>query len=184
LFFLTGAGGGLSASATADQPQNITNGTDIAIAGLSFQVFSLTLFFVLTMDYAWRVYKRQDLITPVHAKLRSSLKFHGFLFGLALSFTCVFVRCGYRVAELSSGWGSEIMSHEIEFIVMEGIMIVIATISLNVFHPGFCFGEQFNQEAEKGTMSHVSGKSERSRKSRHSSSALKSESDGSIAEQV
>lgn len=31
------------------------------------------------------------------------------------------------------------MRDEVEFIVLEGAMIVIAVVALTVFHPGYCF---------------------------------------------
>jgi hypothetical protein len=45
----------------------------------------------------------------------------------------------YRIPELTGGWGSELMRDEPEFIVLEGVMIVIAVGALTIFHPGYCF---------------------------------------------
>ena len=45
----------------------------------------------------------------------------------------------YRVAELAGGFDGALANDEVLFEILEGPMIMIATISVTVFHPGFSF---------------------------------------------
>lgn len=79
---LQGAGGGIAATAPLDQSQ-VNLGTDIMIAGLSFQVFSLLLFMVLCADFAIRVRKVPELQrNDEYRHLRRMSLFQGFLLGM------------------------------------------------------------------------------------------------------
>lgn len=52
----------------------------------------------------------------------------------------VFVRCIYRVAELSGGFQGKLANDdEVTYMILEGAMIVIASIALTVPHPGVAF---------------------------------------------
>lgn len=50
----------------------------------------------------------------------------------------------YRVAELAEGFDGTLANNEVLFEILEGPMIMIATISLTVFHPGLSFGSQWS----------------------------------------
>lgn len=69
----------------------------------------------------------------------------------------IFIRCVFRVAELSSGFNGELFNDEVAFMVLEGSvrsrlcyektsadiecrpMIIIASLCLTIFHPGLVF---------------------------------------------
>ena len=40
---------------------------------------------------------------------------------------------------MAFGWGSENQRNELEFMVLDGLMVVIAAISITVVHPGWSF---------------------------------------------
>ena len=42
---------------------------------------------------------------------------------------------------MANGWGNPIMQDETDFIVLDGVMITIATLCLTAFHPGLVFPE-------------------------------------------
>ena len=48
-----------------------------------------------------------------------------------------------RVAELANGFGSKLANEEIPFMVLEGAMIVLATVMMMIFHPGGAFGAKW-----------------------------------------
>jgi RTA1 like protein len=50
------------------------------------------------------------------------------------------IRSCYRVAELSSEFHSTLANNEIDFMVLEGVIIILAISMLTVFHPGCSFG--------------------------------------------
>jgi hypothetical protein len=141
---LQAIGGGI-ASAKTHAKEDPEMGNNIMLAGLAAQVFTLLVFIILALDFAFRTHRRishlgsQNALDPRHAKLRGSGMFKGFLVALCVSTLCIFTRCVYRVAELSEGWQGELIKTQKYFIGLEGIVVIIAVLVLNAFHPGFCF---------------------------------------------
>lgn len=117
---IKGAGGGL-ASVAAQNGTDLTVGDDFQLAGLAFQVASLTLFAALAAEYAFRVYRDQQASAraPTIFKYNSGLMY--FLGALATSWLFIEIRCIYRVIELAGGWGSSLMKKQTDFVVLEGV---------------------------------------------------------------
>lgn len=152
---LQAVGGGI-ASAASHQAKNPKVGNDIMIAGLAFQVVTLFAFIVLVSDFAFRTMKRkravgsEEALDQKHATLRASWAFKGFLIALAFSTLCIFTRSVYRVAELSEGWDGHLMKTQKYFIGLEGAIVSAAVLALNLFHPGLCFREGYEERAGFG----------------------------------
>lgn len=148
---LQAAGGGISASAGTDK--DLANlGTNIMIAGLAFQVFTLTVFIILAADFFFRTWSRMRslgsaALDPRNAALRGSRAFRSFLCALSLSTIFIYIRCIYRVVELSGGWDGKMIKEEGPFIALEGVMIVLACLVLNLAHPGLCFKSGYDNYA-------------------------------------
>lgn len=130
---LQGAGGGL-ASVSSQNDEDPSLGTNIMIAGLSFQVASMALFILLALEYIWRV-RRFEKDTPRLPVSRTKLGLFVGFFSLAV--VCIFIRCIYRVIELSEGWEGELIQNQTIFIVLEGVMVLIAVYALHIGHPAF-----------------------------------------------
>jgi hypothetical protein len=107
---LQGAGGGMSAS-TSGASQT---GVDIALAGLSFQVFTLLVFCGLFADYLIR-YSRSGEAARFGPRPK---RFFAFT---ALAVLLTFIRCAYRVDELSDGYMGPLIRREDLFIGLEGV---------------------------------------------------------------
>jgi len=128
--------------------ESTESGDNIMIAGLAFQVLTLLIFIICCTDFALRTHRRyrqlgaaafdQDVAAQ---KLRGSLLFKGFLAALTIATIGIFWRSVYRVAELSRGWDGPLMYKQNLFIGFEGVMVVVACLVLNVFHPSLCFRE-------------------------------------------
>ena len=58
---------------------------------------------------------------------------------MAIATVCIFIRCVFRVAELSGGFNGDFANNQASFMVLEGLMIVLATIAITAYHPGRCF---------------------------------------------
>lgn len=125
-------------------------GTNIMLAGLGFQVFTLALFMLLCGEYAVRV-ARSAALDTTHAKLRASKKFRGFLAALAVSTACIMVRSVYRVVELAQGWEGALIKNETLFFVLEGVMVTVAVLVFGLLHPGWCFQESYGSSKESQT---------------------------------
>ncbi|MCJ1403836.1 hypothetical protein MMC11_007059 [Xylographa trunciseda] len=137
---LQATGGGLAD--TASTPSAGQSGINIMIAGLSFQVASLTLFVALCVDFAWNVRRARDVRAPLQVSC-SRAKFHVFLYALGLATLTIYIRSCFRVAELQAGFNGALANEEVPFMILEGAMIVIASISLTVAHPGLTFGKSW-----------------------------------------
>jgi len=84
---LQGAGGGIAATAGPRDLSQINLGTNIMIAGLSFQVFSLLLFMVLCADFALRIRKvPEPQRSEEYQALRGTRLFKGFLLSMLINF--------------------------------------------------------------------------------------------------
>lgn len=150
--------GGALASTASHNNEPTETGDRIMIAGLAFQVLTLLIFIIVTLDFALRVVRRRRALGAEHAldqsatavATRRSLRFRGFLAALALATVCIFWRSVFRVAELSQGWDGPLMKRQGLFIGFEGVMIIVACLGLNVFHPSFCFKEMMGAEAQGG----------------------------------
>ena len=135
---LQGAGGGTAA--TADPGSSLQNvGNNLMMAGIVWQVFTLLVFAGLVTDYVLRARARRAEWQPAAIKLTSSLKFQIFVAGLVLSFITIFIRCVFRIGEMANGWGNSIMQDEVDFVVLDSVMITIAALCLTAFHPGWMF---------------------------------------------
>ena len=144
---LQATGGGM-ASVASHNNQPVKTGDNIMIAGLAFQVFTLLLFMGAALDFALRTQRRHRKLgsaaleqDATMSAVRGSWLFKGFIGALTLSTICIFWRCVFRVAELSNGWSGYLMTRQDLFVGFEGVMIVVACLVLNFFHPAFCFKE-------------------------------------------
>lgn len=161
---LQAAGGGL-ASAASHTNKDPSAGNNIMLAGLAFQVFTLLVFIVLAADFGIRTLRRvrelgtTQALDPTHALLRGSRAFQGFLAALAFATLCIFTRSVYRVAELSEGWNGHLIGTQRYFIGLEGAIVGAAMVALNLFHPGLCFREGYEERrwfGKRANVSHVS----------------------------
>ncbi|KAL8685549.1 MAG: hypothetical protein Q9218_007690 [Villophora microphyllina] len=153
---LQALGGGM-ASAASHSNKSPDTGDHIMVTGLAFQVFTLLIFMILCADFVFRTITRMNrmgdaALDPTHKTLRGSTKFRLFLVALALSTICIFIRSVFRVVELGEGWNGALIKNQTLFIVLEGVMVIIAVLVLNLFHPGLCFREGYikKPKAERG----------------------------------
>ena len=93
---------------------------------------------------------KDGALDPTHAKLRESRAFKGFLVALAFCTLCIFTRSVYRVAELSEGWKGHLIQTQKYFIGLEGAIVGVGVLALNVFHPGLCFREGYAERKGLG----------------------------------
>ena len=111
-------GGGLAGSAGSNAGLR-NKGTDLMIAGIVWQVATLIAFSGLVLDYFIRMRKGWDKVDEDARNLLRQKRFRGFVFGVAVAFLAVFLRCIHRIAEMVGGWANPIMRDEVGFMVME-----------------------------------------------------------------
>lgn len=139
--------GGAISSAT-DSMTILAVGTNIMIAGLVFQVFTLIVFGCFAADYAISCYRHRSQFDPATATLRDSWRFRFFIVALWLAYVGILMRCAYRVAELVGGWDNNpILTDEGLFIGLDSVPCGIAPVVLNIWHPGWCFPKETKRSA-------------------------------------
>lgn len=127
---LQAAGGAMSSTSNGDS----SVGVNVALAGLAFQVATLALFVTIVADYAFRS-------RSVWKGFKFPTVFKVFVSFLVLAILTIWIRCCYRVYELSEGYSrdSEALRDEPLFIGLESVMVIIAAYALIVAHPGPVF---------------------------------------------
>ncbi|KAK1967911.1 RTA1 like protein [Colletotrichum sublineola] len=138
-------GGGIAASTPLDNPDMIDVGTNILVAGLSIQVASLFAFSACSLEFLWRVRKNPEMRNPEFIDLVNSKRFKMFLIALFGATACLFVRTVFRSVELSEGFSGKLANQEVEFMVLDGVMIILACLCLSIWHPGNGFGGRWNE---------------------------------------
>ncbi|KAI9828621.1 MAG: hypothetical protein M1832_001724 [Thelocarpon impressellum] len=133
---LQGAGGGTASTADTDAQAKV--GNNLMMAGIVFQVFTLLVFGAISGEFFWRAFKGKTHLNPAKAALRNTLNFKLYIGALTVAFVTLLARCVYRIAEMAGGWRNPIMQSEIDFIILEGVMVLIATFVLTALHPGYC----------------------------------------------
>ncbi|EFY92456.1 RTA1 like protein [Metarhizium acridum] len=125
---LQAAGGAMSSNSNGDDRL----GVNVSMAGLALQVVVLTAFVVCFTDYMVR-YMRSGRARSFGWRLNA------FFLGLASSVLLILARCAYRVAELKDGYNGSLIREETPFIILEGVVIVLAATALCFGHPGLVF---------------------------------------------
>ncbi|KAJ5517772.1 RTA-like protein [Penicillium expansum] len=146
---LQAVGGALSSSSVGSDK----SGEYITLAGLAFQVFTLTIFTAMALDYLFR-YKSYRKSQQVDQRriLSKRLGIFGIFFSASIIF--IFIRCCYRIAELSEGYSGAVFHDEGLFIGLESVMVILAVFALNIAQPGFAFQNR-TQEANAAYGHHV-----------------------------
>ena len=144
---LQGTGGGIAATADTESGQKA--GNNLMMAGIVWQVVTLFAFGALVVDYCLSASRGRNSFTQATVNLISSRNFKLFAGAIVVSYTVIFTRCVYRIAEMAGGWANDIMQDEAGFIVLDGVMCAIAALCLTVFHPGLFFKPMTTYKADK-----------------------------------
>lgn len=128
------------ASAAVDDG-NTATGTHIMVAGIIFQLASITVFVFCAVDFMARVVRRRLL-----QKLTGSVL--PLLAATVLAVLVIYARSIYRTIELLQGWSGYLITHERYFIALDGSMMIIAVGVYNFMHPGWLLPKSHEQKNE------------------------------------
>ncbi|KAM0554944.1 hypothetical protein ACHAPJ_006680 [Fusarium lateritium] len=120
---LQATGGGIAATAGVDNEDTLNLGNNIMMAGIAFQVVTLSIFAILTLLFLVRRVQGSRSAPLAGSALRTwqSIRFRCFIGGLFTAFLTIYIRCVYRIAEMRGGWGNKLMKEEVPFIILEGM---------------------------------------------------------------
>ena len=123
-------GTGMSAkppsSGDADGAARAQLGVHLALFGLAFQLFALTMFLAFFADYLVRYFRAGRAHARAHARDGRQQQILGprakaFVGFLALATLLMVVRAGYRLYELRDGFRGNALKQEAPFIGIEGV---------------------------------------------------------------
>lgn len=208
------AAGGGDAAIKLQMLEDTKPGTHTMVAGIAFQVVLMSLFLYFLFDFMFRVWFRASLHVKFLARNFYDLLFNTSrgqllrqtymndhydphyefiwsrkLFGyfplvLLLSVGFIYIRCLYRLVELSEGWTGFLITHEVYIMTLDALMVFLTVAMFVPFHPGIMMGAGCDALISvKGTyptdVLHGKGNSddEKSLSSRSSKSSKRSSSD-------
>ncbi|KAF4768053.1 hypothetical protein N7455_000068 [Penicillium solitum] len=133
---LQAAGGGDANGAGTDQAM-VETGNNIIIADIAFQVTTMSVCGFLALDFfsASRKHLREDFQGEAVTE-KPQRKVWLILPAEIAAYITVLIRCIYRLPEMAGGWGNGLMQNEMEFLVLDGMMIALACLVFTVVHPG------------------------------------------------
>ncbi|KAI0375049.1 RTA1-domain-containing protein [Pilatotrama ljubarskyi] len=141
-----GVGGGIAGSSIDDQTQ-VDLGGNIMLAGIIFQLTSITIFVILMGEYFFRYLTEkparkpkkdptaEETYVPIRGILTKKMKL--LILSLLLMTFFLVIRSVYRMIELIDGFSGKIIQTEIYFNIFDGGMVVCAIYTLNILHPGW-----------------------------------------------
>jgi hypothetical protein len=59
---------------------------------------------------------------------------------LGLATTCLFIRTVFRSVELSEGFSGKLANSQVQFMILDGAMVIMTGTCLTILHPGIGFG--------------------------------------------
>ncbi|TGO82808.1 hypothetical protein BPOR_0754g00030 [Botrytis porri] len=137
---LQAAGGAIADTAATGAGMN--SGTNILVAGLSFQLFGLILYMIVVVEYSFKVRGERTRRQAANwaageSKIGGSESQMRYLcYGLTVATVLILIRSIFRVAELAKGFQSKLANEEMPFMILEGAVMIMATTIMTIFHPG------------------------------------------------
>ncbi|KAK0727153.1 RTA1 like protein-domain-containing protein [Lasiosphaeria miniovina] len=127
--------GGAMASQAADSIDgNTAPGTNTMVAGIAFQLFTMSIFAVFVVDFLRRV-QRISRRGPGEKRALLTRPIRLVLVAVFISFIMIYVRSIYRTIELAQGWTGNLITHEGYFIGLDATLMFIAVAVFLVFDP-------------------------------------------------
>lgn len=128
--------GGAKAS-LADTDDEMNLGTHIMVAGIVFQLFTMTLFGGFGADFLWRVLGGRRAGAGGGFQVTRGMKL--VFAAIFVSFLMIYVRSIYRTIELLQGWHGYILTHEGFFIGLDAATMVVAVGVFVAIDPAVIF---------------------------------------------
>ncbi|KAJ6255864.1 hypothetical protein Dda_9323 [Drechslerella dactyloides] len=144
---LQAAGGGLASSASNEVGGDTATGTNIMVAGVIFQMASITVFCVFYAAFLWR-----------SRNIQIAKAIMWLTYATVLSVTCIYIRSIYRTIELLQGWDGYLITTERFFIALDGAMMVIAVGVYNIVHPALLLPRPGEKIAESSIDEEAAGR--------------------------
>ncbi|KAJ7115433.1 RTA1-like protein [Mycena epipterygia] len=133
-------GGGLASTASDLSGANL--GAKVMLAGIVVQFSAIVLYAYLASDFLLCYHQDRPLRLPSGGRGILDSRLQMMIAALAFSTLVLFIRSVYRIIELAGGWHGRVLHTEVYFNVLDGGMVVLAIICINVAHPGRLLGSR------------------------------------------
>ncbi|KAJ1549240.1 hypothetical protein HK405_007230 [Cladochytrium tenue] len=129
-FVVQGGGSGLMVGSAS----MASTGTNVLLGGLGIQILSFSAFLIACFIY----YHRASVASgdPSAVAYRANPKWRLLFLMLAVGSAAVLTRSIYRVVEFAEGYLGPIATNETYLYVLDALLMALATVLLNVVHPG------------------------------------------------
>lgn len=137
-------GGGGVTSTLASSGRSSQMGTWIMLGALIFQVVSMTIYLLLTGLFFLRVHrghKRGEFSPKKYEYMRNSSFFMSYVYGMFISTIFIYIRCVYRVAEMSHGYDGPLTRNEVWFLIFDASMVIVGVSVITCTYPGAALGK-------------------------------------------
>ncbi|KAJ7155053.1 RTA1 like protein-domain-containing protein [Mycena filopes] len=139
--------GGTAASLAVGRHESPDHGAHIMLGGIIFQMATISIYILLAAEFFLRFFTDRalggrkatyDSLSLKTSRGRGEVDPHlrVMIGALVFNTTCLLIRAIYRTLELLNGFEGRIISTERYFNILDGGMIALAILTLNVAHPG------------------------------------------------
>lgn len=122
-------------------------GLDLIVAGLAFQVLTLTCFQILWYVFIYKVRQSKHQFNNEkfdknyqHITSKRSIYYLFITFSFAIAF--MFIRSIYRLIEMSEGLLSVLATKEIYYNLLDGMMIALVCLVISIIPPSILLGKK------------------------------------------
>ncbi|KAI1481177.1 RTA1 like protein-domain-containing protein [Daldinia eschscholtzii] len=136
--------GGL-VSAIKDDQEQVDVGNHVLFAGLVIQLITLLITIGHAILFTVAVQTRHHILDVEFAGIYNSGSFKAFLFAFAFAILLLVLRTAYRTVAVAEGYASSIAQSETLLLVLDGLMVLLATLILLAFFPGRILRDSVNQ---------------------------------------
>ncbi|KAI1502621.1 RTA1 like protein-domain-containing protein [Biscogniauxia marginata] len=140
---------GAVVSTVQDDPELIDTGVRILVVGLAVQVVALATFIAHAVMFAIALRTRRHDLDPKYAYVYNNGFFKTFMVVFSIATFLLVLRTAYRIVEVAEGFESSIAQDEVIFLVLDGAMVLVATILLLAFFPARAFGQSWSQTSAR-----------------------------------
>ncbi|KAI1778425.1 RTA1 like protein-domain-containing protein [Hypoxylon cercidicola] len=140
---------GVLVSMMQDTQAKADAGVHILTAGLAVQLVSLAIFVGHAVLFVIAVRTRHHALDIEFAGIYNSTSFKAFLFAFSLATVLLVLRTAFRIVVIAEGYDSSIAQSETLLFVLDGLMVLLATIILLGFFPGRMLGQSWPQTSSR-----------------------------------
>ncbi|KAI1284102.1 RTA1 like protein-domain-containing protein [Xylaria sp. FL0933] len=126
-----------------DAPGAVETGLRVIVAGLAVQLVALLVFVLHGILFAITLRTRQHELDPKFAFVYTSTPYKSFIAALTFTTFLIALRTGYRTVQIAEGFQSSIAQSEILFLVLDGAVMLMASILLLIYFPARVLGQSW-----------------------------------------